>query len=274
MSESFDIIFRGDILPGHTLPDVRARMAQLFKLDDAKLAVVFSGKPIALKKNCDAAMAEKLKAVLTKAGAQIEVKSNTPAASPPPAPPPQTTTPTEAAPQPTAQREPAPAEPTPQPEPQQAKPETEPGEIALAPKKGWLVSPNELPPKPPPVEVNTDHIQLEKRKATFLLPEDDEPAPAASTPEIEAPDFGLFDAGADLLDENERTEFVELDLDLSAISMAEVGADVLREEEKKPAAKADVKDLEADLAPPGTDMGQIKGEPPPPPPDTDHIDLA
>jgi len=269
MSESFDIIFRGDILPGHTLPDVKARMAQLFKLDDAKLATVFSGRPVALKKQCDAAMAEKLKAVLTKAGAEIEVKSNTPApkaASP--------TSPAAAAPE---QSQPAPPSetPTPPPAPEPASPSpatATPGEISLAPQSGFLVAPEEHK-HAEPVQVETDHIKLEGRKASFLLP-DDEPGEVSEKPEIDAPEFGLFEAGADLLNDEEKREFVELELDLSNIDLAEVGADVLREEERETVIPVAVADLEADLAPAGSDMGEIKKAPPPPPPDTDHIDLA
>ena len=81
MSDTFNIIFRGTILPGNELPDVKAKIAALFKLDEAKIAVVFGGKAVVLKKNCDAVMAEKLKVALNKAGIEIEVVAQVQASS-------------------------------------------------------------------------------------------------------------------------------------------------------------------------------------------------
>jgi hypothetical protein len=261
MSETFSVIFRGDILPGHTLPDVKAKVGQLFKLDDAKLGIVFSGKPVALKKNCDQATAEKIKAVLTKAGAEVEIRSSAQASAKPAAAP--------------AQKPAAPEPPPAAPPPAQDKPApAADGQISIAPMSGELVSEAErAAQREAPVEVTTDHIKMEGRKATFGMPEDEEPEAAPERPEIEAPDFDVAEVGADVLDEADKKVFEELDLDLDGISMAEVGADVLSEDEKKKVEPVQVEDLGADLAPVGSDMGQVKDEDIPPPPDTSHISL-
>ena len=76
MSTTYNIIFRGKILPGHDLAQVKAKIGQLFKLDDAKVEIVFSGKPVALKKGCDVEATKKLRAVLTKVGAEIEIMTS------------------------------------------------------------------------------------------------------------------------------------------------------------------------------------------------------
>lgn len=70
----FDIVFRGDVVIGHNIQEVKARLAQLFKTDLAKVEALFSGGMVTLKRNLDAATAEKYKAVLTKAGAQVQVR--------------------------------------------------------------------------------------------------------------------------------------------------------------------------------------------------------
>ena len=53
--ELFNVVFRGDIVSGHNLADVKARFAQLFKTDIAKVENFFAGRPVVLKANCDRA---------------------------------------------------------------------------------------------------------------------------------------------------------------------------------------------------------------------------
>jgi hypothetical protein len=282
MSETYSVLFRGDILPGHTLPDVKARMAQLFKLDEAKLAVVFSGKPVALKKGCDQATAEKLKAVLAKAGAEVEIRSSSPA--------PAAASKAAAAPTPSPSVAPAAAQPAPPPAPASASPppESSPasamaeGSLDLAPVGAEVISEAErAAQRAAPVEVDISGLSLKPNASSFALP-DEEPAPGQVSataggypvPDIEAPEFDVFEAGADLLKEDEKAVFEELALDLSGIDVAEVGADLLKEEEKVAPAPVAVSELSAELAPVGSDIGEAKKDAPPPPPKTDHLSLA
>ena len=69
----FDIIFRGDIVFGHQLADVKLRLQQLFKSDAAKIDSLFTGRPVPLKRNLDEATANKYRDALLKAGAMVEV---------------------------------------------------------------------------------------------------------------------------------------------------------------------------------------------------------
>lgn len=71
--QQFDIVFRGDIVLGHQLDEVKARLAQLFKADSARIDALFVGRPVPLKRNLDAATAKKYQAVLTKAGAEVSL---------------------------------------------------------------------------------------------------------------------------------------------------------------------------------------------------------
>jgi hypothetical protein len=263
MSETFSVIFRGDILPGHTLPEVKSRMAQLFKLDEAKIAAVFSGKPVALKKDCDAPTAEKLKAVLTKAGAEVEIRSNTADAAPKPASPTPVSAPP-SAPIPTS-RPPA------TPPPQVAANPMEAGSLKVAPVGMVMTESERAAQRKPPVQVKTDHIALEKRANSFMTAEE---KPVAKRLPIQAPDFGIATVGGDLLKPEEKRVFEELELDLSNYQVAELGADILPEDQKTPLPVMEIEELTADLAPVGSEMGQIKKAPPPPPPKTDHLKLV
>ncbi len=73
--ERFSIVFRGDLEPGHSLPDVKLRLAKLFKANEDRIAKLFSGQPVVLKANIDSVTAEKYRKVLMDAGAHVMVKS-------------------------------------------------------------------------------------------------------------------------------------------------------------------------------------------------------
>lgn len=124
----------------------------------------------------------------------------------------------------------------------------------------------------PPVQVKTDHIALEKRANSFMAA-DEKPAKPLR-PAIQAPDFGIAAVGGDLLKPDEKRVYEELQLDLSAYQVAELGADMLPDEQKIPLPVMEIEELTAELAPVGSEMGQIKKAPPPPPPKTDHLSLA
>jgi hypothetical protein len=70
----FEVAFSGKISAGANMGEVKARIAKMFKADNAKLAQLFSGKRIVIKKNIDRATAAKYKTALNRAGAECEVK--------------------------------------------------------------------------------------------------------------------------------------------------------------------------------------------------------
>ena len=63
--EKFDIFFSGKILPQHDPAKVRHAVAQLFKLDQAKLAQLFSGTRLCIKRDVDAETSAQLRFGLT-----------------------------------------------------------------------------------------------------------------------------------------------------------------------------------------------------------------
>jgi len=69
----FEVAFSGQVSEGANLEDVKARVGKMFNADDAKLAQLFSGKRIVIKKNIDQATAAKYKTALNRAGAECEV---------------------------------------------------------------------------------------------------------------------------------------------------------------------------------------------------------
>jgi hypothetical protein len=70
----FEVAFSGKIGADASLDEVKARVAKMFNADEAKLAQLFSGKRIVIKKNIDQATAAKYKIALNRAGAECEIR--------------------------------------------------------------------------------------------------------------------------------------------------------------------------------------------------------
>ncbi|HEX4881729.1 MAG TPA: hypothetical protein VFV18_05245 [Porticoccaceae bacterium] len=72
--QRYDLLFRGDIVPGRLLDEVKARVRELFQIDDARLAGLFSGRPVLIRRDLGTAEAERYREVLANAGALVEVR--------------------------------------------------------------------------------------------------------------------------------------------------------------------------------------------------------
>ena len=69
----FEVAFSGQVSDGANPDEVKARVGKIFNADDAKLAQLFSGKRIVIKKNIDQATASKYQTALNRAGAECEI---------------------------------------------------------------------------------------------------------------------------------------------------------------------------------------------------------
>lgn len=87
MSDRYSVIFEGRIIPGKDEARVKARIKSAIKTDDQGITRLFSGIPVAVRKNTDLATAEKFKQVFAAAGAFCEIRkegeteANAPASS-------------------------------------------------------------------------------------------------------------------------------------------------------------------------------------------------
>ena len=73
--QRYDLLFRGDIVPGRQLDDVKARVRDLFQIDDARLANLFSGRPVLIRRDLGAVEAERYRGALAEAGALVELRA-------------------------------------------------------------------------------------------------------------------------------------------------------------------------------------------------------
>lgn len=71
----YNIVFRGELVPGADPARVRENLGKLFKMDAARVEKLFAGKAVVLKKQADQATAMKMRAMMKKAGAVCEMQS-------------------------------------------------------------------------------------------------------------------------------------------------------------------------------------------------------
>jgi hypothetical protein len=267
--ELFNVVFRGDIVPGQVLPDVKLKFAQVFRLTPDKVDAYFSGKPVVLKKECDRATAEKFKAVLQQAGALVDIKSaNAPAPAPRPAPVrPVAPVQSAASVQPAA----APAQPAVvNVAPAVAVADTDPESWTIGKQGADILRPEERV-EPAPVQVSIDHIELKKRNP-FSMDEEEPLEEARDLPPPEL-DLSLYQVAATGETLVEYQEFVPAEIDLGNLSLDQVGADVLRDDEREVVEPVVVDISSISLAPPGGELGELEKPVPPPPPSTDHLSI-
>ena len=284
-TETYAIVFKGDIVEGFEQGAVQAQLARLLKLDPRKAAALFSGKQIVIKKTADKVEAAKYGKALKKVGADVKVriiKADAAAQSKPrpktkPAPPAPETPVFQKAEAPVFQAaDDAPAFQAADPEPAASPPpatfaaaDDEPGAVdtshlSVAPNEGDLFDPQ---PEAEAPELDLSGIELAENDGSPLIEPSEEvvveldlsefsvkdndgtPLVEASNepvPEIDVPDFGLDEPGAVLETLKEEKEL--LNPNTMGMTLAQAGAELLEDEPPPP--------------------------PPPPAPDTSKINLV
>ena len=207
---TYAIVFNGEIVEGFQIISVKAQMAKLLRADADKMQLLFSGKPIVLKKTQDKSEAAKYGTVLKKVGANIRIKILKDKASAPAAAP--------AADFSLAPNEGALFDPA----PEVAPPDIDLSKLSLGENDGTLL----VEPKP------AEHADIDLSE--YSVAENDGSPLTEAAPEVqkvEAPDFGLDEPGAILETLHEEVE--ELNPDTSGMSLAFPGSELLNPEEKK-----------------------------------------
>ncbi|BBO90872.1 YbjQ family protein [Desulfosarcina ovata] len=77
MSDRYSVVFEGRIMPGKNADMVKERLQSALKTDDQGIERLFSGSPVAIRKNTDLKTAEKYKQAFATAGAFCEIRNET-----------------------------------------------------------------------------------------------------------------------------------------------------------------------------------------------------
>jgi hypothetical protein len=291
---NFDIIFLGQLQPGHTLAEVKRRLIELFKVDAAKIDVLFSGVAVPLKRNLDQAGAKKYQAVLARAGIKVQVRASKASAAAANADAENVRSDRLAA--QVKRRADRSATTT------TSKPMSMSERLALA----------ESPPAFVPVVNKKDPTSAAKAQviAESGLTVADLGADVLTASErrrvtpvsVDTSAMSLREEVGDLLDASEKDKEVQSDFDLGRYELAATGEDLLHDHEKlvvdaievntsglllidagadmiSPDEKVEVEVLSVDIggiemAPVGSDMGQLKDERSPLNPDISKLSLA
>ena len=249
---TYDIYFRAEILPGQDESLVKARIGSMFKANDAKIAQLFSGKAIAIKKGVDKAAAVKYQLA---AGATAVIPASTPPQRQPCTKPVVQSNSVTATPHVDVQ--------VPSNTEKRQSPSTQekgswdvlpPGSDVLRPAERRVIE---------DANIDTSAIKL----ASIFAQVDEKPAPP-SAPDTQH--ISMAAAGSDM--NPDRPEpIAELELDLSALELAEAGARMSDEATEVAPLALDLSSITT--AEPGSDLGQIKKDPPPAAPDTSHLSV-
>lgn len=209
----YEIAFAGELVPGANLDQVKENLARLFHADEQRVALLLSGRRVVIRQGLDHTSAEKYRDAMARAGAiayicEMDVEEIE-LAPPPGSPPIARAAAPVAAPAPAAAAAPVPA----------AAPVSVPAQAKI--------------PAPPVAESGFAPLVIEPRDEYM-----------AAFVDVQAPDFGVAPAGADLQDPHPEVRPPQLDL--SALS----------------------------VAPPGVDLGELPRPKGAPVPDISHLKLA
>lgn len=72
----YSIIFHGDLAEGVDLPEVKQKASQLFKMNEQKIAHLFSGRSVTLKKGLELTAAKKYQKIIANTGMLVSIKEN------------------------------------------------------------------------------------------------------------------------------------------------------------------------------------------------------
>jgi hypothetical protein len=237
---AYAVIFRGDIVMGQSLPDVKQRLKQIFKVDDARIDNLFKGKPVPLKTHLTQDDAEKYRLILRKAGAVVVVEAMS-QAKPAPTVSKATASSTGIL-RPSAQWRLAPvgsrlsdssaAASTPK--------IISLAHLTVAPQLGNLLKDNERP-SIPEATINANSLDWDLSPLGEALLRETEKAPeSVSGIDPETLSWGLTPVGESLLTAAEKAVVPAVTIDTSALSVAEMGGDLLNPSEKKQSASVEI----------------------------------
>ncbi|MEM8766656.1 MAG: hypothetical protein AAGE43_04380 [Pseudomonadota bacterium] len=240
MDERYRLVFRGEILEGQHKAVVKRRLTELLKLDDARLAKLFSGKPIVLKRDVDRNTAARYQTLFKEAGGRLRVQQEAPADADPAAAPDPSPVADSVAEQKTRKRVPL---------SERLGDAAEPAETSSA--KGFAA-----------VAAEIDAPDFEVINSYF-------PPPDEPRLEIDAPDYEVAEVGVTLREPAEAplAQVAEVDFEL-----AEVGEDLLLE--RQPAAVAELREIDFELAEVGADLAPAPLPVAAQAPDISHLALA
>ncbi len=258
-SETYSLVFSGELVRGADLAQSKRNLAKLFKISDAKAEALFSGKPVTLKRGLDFPTATKYRVAIKKAGCRVDLVENRAEQNP---------------------------EKSTDVQPVSNAVDNASNKASFVAKDLTSVPPSEgsadtdTPPLPIVEEMDAESSVAvsEVLGAAFSL------APAVGNLvdsseldrldpiQVEISGFSMKQGGGDLLDESEKASYVPRDVVVDA-ELAPVGEDLLSQAERDEVEVVEIDLSQFSVAEPGEDLGQIKDDKDALTPDISHLSL-
>ncbi len=153
----FRVLFSGKLKPGIDPATAQARIQERFKLSDAAIAQLFSGKTVVVKKNLDPDKAKRYQQAFLQAGLIVQLVKQQPAPSPTKLPSSSVASQPEESGLKLAPVDSGPLEP----EPDRTPPKVDISYLSLVEGEDWTLEDCDRPPEPIPTP-DTSHLSLEE----------------------------------------------------------------------------------------------------------------
>lgn len=246
--EKYDLVFKGQLVKTVELDVAKRNLSALFKISPEKTEALFSGKPVVLKRNLDADVANKYRVAIKKAGALVDVVLSAP--------------PVKNQPERPRGKAVFGARDLDQAEAEETKPVADTIEYTAPEKPAATANPEAQ--HRPEKQVRRDNaaassLSLAPPGADVLSESE---RPTVETPDIDVSGYTLKPEGGTLLNPDEYPADLPFAMEITDIDIAPVGADVLTEAERKPEVEAHVDTSGLSLGEPGAMLSQPKPEPP------------
>ena len=237
-------MFRGDIIAGFMLQDVKRNLQAVFKADDARIERLFTGKPTSLKSGLSHQEAMRYQVVLKKAGILVfietsvknkRVKNNAVTDT-----------------QKDTQKERKIEENRAEAGLHNASKARSTGlkpDWQLAPV-GSVLSDSSAEDQVVNRHIETDHLSVSPQKGHLISDSERQPM-AIATVDIDLLEWELTPYGQLLLNASEQEDAVPLSIDISSLSIAESEGDLLKASERSPVKVTEVDTSHIDLLPNG-----------------------
>jgi len=221
------VVFRGDIVMGKNLPEVKQKLKKIFKVDDARVNSLFIGKPVSLKTKLSLPEAEKYKAILEQVGIVVSIESAQDNEIKP-------------------AKNPLASNVIASVNEKSLKPKSPKESLGEPSADGWNLAPigsllqdKKVGVKQKEINVNVDHLSIAVQEGNLIK---DNERMAAPRPAVNAAlfDWELTPYGEALLKEAEKKKVQAVDVDTASLSVLENDGNLLKEAEKKKVQAVDI----------------------------------
>jgi hypothetical protein len=219
-TQNYSIIFRGDIVMGYSLPDVKQNLQKLFSVDDAETNRLFMGKPVALRRGLQLDEANRYKEILKQEGVIVSVQADNEI---------------KAASKPQSKEQPK----------TKSSPASDSGSEKIdETKQDWQLLPvgsqlSDSKTETNIVEIKTDHLKVLPQEGN-LLKDDERQAARVAVIDVTNLNWELSPYGEQLLKASERKSVAASNVDTSSLSLTKQEGNLLKDSEKNVVPEVDI----------------------------------